>query len=163
MWGKQLGEVYTPEENLVVNEVPRVVWEEVRVWRRRKRKRRGACLSFFCICVYSTSVVHLDSIYASRVFLNRPCMFQSFSPSFFFFITLLLQCMSLSLYPAFLHMCLSPSLSPSAAPQGRLLNAAICLCLPSLPCLPPFFSPSSLLSAFLSGSPLMNHSANRCT
>lgn len=119
-------------------------------------------LSSVYVCTVRALSIWTPFMPAESFWIDRVCSNLSHRASFFF-ITLLLQCMSLSLYPAFLHMCLSPSLSPSAAPQGRLLNAAICLCLPSLPCLPPFFSPSTLLSAFLSGSPLMNHSANRCT
>lgn len=107
----------------------------------------GACVSCCCMCVCTVRVC--ASIWTpfmpAESLLNRRCMFQSSSLSF---ITLLLQCMSYSLYLAslFLHMCLSLSLSPSAAPQGRLLNAAICLCLPSLPSLPPSVAFSLSLS-----------------
>lgn len=76
----------------------RGVW---RTGRRRGGEREGGEVRVFfsfCVCVYSYEHVrvrvHLDSIYASRVFLNRLCMFQFFSPGesvsliyLFFFIT----------------------------------------------------------------------------
>lgn len=61
-----------------------------------------------------------------------------------------------------LHMWLSPSLSPSVAPQGSLLNAAICLCPPSSPPPPCLLSLPLCLSASLTSSLLMSHSSNYC-
>lgn len=111
---------------------------------------RGVCARSFRACVYSTGV-HLDSVYVSRVFLNRRA-FQSSSPCQLL-ITLFMH-VSFSLHPASTrrHMCLPPFLSPSAAPQGSLLNAAICLRL-RLPG-PPVPSPPS------PAPPLVNHGAN---
>lgn len=94
---------------------------------------------------------------------NRRCSFQFFSPraGARLPLTTLLAAMHVSFYLASLslHMRLSPSLSPSAAPQGSLLNAAICLCPPSHPPYPssyPFLSVSERFSEAV----LMNHSSN---
>lgn len=98
------------------------------------------CFRFLCVCVQykCPSGLHLCQLSLSEstayvpIFLTLPAFFFPKSHS---------SCMSLSLHAASMlrHMCLTPFLSPSATPQGRLLNAAICLRLPvctlaSLPC-----------------------------
>ena len=115
-------------------------------WRRWWRRwREGACVSCFCICVYSRSAcIHLDSIYASqslfpwigRVRSNLPHRARRRASFFSPHHLLATMRVSFSLSP---HLpspsiCVfSLSLSPSAAPRGSPLNAAICLCLPPSP------------------------------
>lgn len=64
--------------------------------------RGGVCAFASCACVYSTSV-HLDSIYVSWVFLNRPRAFQSFSPCQLFFFSQITLFMHVSFSPSCLH------------------------------------------------------------
>lgn len=119
---KQLGEVNSsPEENLVVNEV-----------HHTERGSGGMCLHSLHVC---SLMAHEPCVHPSGLSLGQRshswvCSY--ITVVFWFFLVITTLSLPCSILPPSHSICVfSLTPSPSAAPQGRLLNAAICLCLPS--------------------------------